>query len=318
MGLVGAAVDVIELGDAKAALAEADRRGFFQGHGWVSDTLRRQVELVREMSEPAVYELTWSIPRSTWDKTGKAKTFVFPVKRHALQTVDYRIDGTANLIDVSLPGETAYSISPAGDGPVIVKAKATLLPDLVPLRERKRMASWKMPASDSILPALFYGREKIDPSYDPCRELAATLRKANAWDTMQAFLDWRMANITYAPPPAGNTLKTILSSKKGVCHHSAYLAASLARAVGIEAVVVGGFVLPDRGEFREVEGSHGWTEFRIPGGRWIEFESQDGNSLGKFMARRHYLRYRAQDATSPEIREAISCQGFKVSGKRIR
>lgn len=299
-------------------LPRPSAEGSFQGHGWVSDTLRRQVDIVREMSEPAVYELSWTIPRSSWDASGSPRLFFFPVKQHQLQSVSYQIEGTAKLEDVSLPGETVYSIAPAGEGPVVVRARAILSPDLVPLRDRKRIAAWKMPPSGTVLSALYYGREKVDPSYGPCVDLASSLQKGNAWDTMQSILDWRMANITYAQPPAGNTLETILSSKKGVCHHSAYLGASLARALGIEAVVVGGFVLPATGEFKDVEGSHGWTEFRIPNGRWIEFESQDGSSLGRFIARKHYLRYRAQDATAPETRVAISCQGFKVSGRRVR
>jgi len=268
------------------------------------------------MTTPAVYDLTWTIPRSKWDEKGTARAFMLPLESHRNQTFTFALDGAASWKRVKGVPETVVEITPKPGSDVVVKGRAVLRPEVI--TRSVRLGLMQRPIKSAPLGPLYYHTEKVDPSYGPCVQLAKTLRAPSVWQTMQNVMDWRGANITYAQPPAGNTLETILASKLGVCHHSSYLCASLGRALGIDAVVVGGFVIPAKGEFKDVEGSHGWIEFKVPTYGWIEAESQDNRSLGRFMAGKHYLRYRAQNDTAPDTRGWISCQEFKVSGRRIQ
>jgi hypothetical protein len=316
MGLAGAALEIVDLEKAGDALRRAEAKQFMKGHGWVSDTLSAQAKTLKEMTSPAVYEISWTIPRAKWNEEGSPQRFMLPLERHRLQSFAFSVLGASKFTRMAGAPETVLEIVPNKGQDVQIKGKATLWPDVISRTVRKGLM--QKPMKGAPLGPLFYHSEKIDPAYVPCVKLAKTLKAGSTWDTVQNIMDWRGANITYAQPPPGNTLEAILASNLGVCHHSSYLCASLARANGIDAVVVGGFVIPPDGEFKDVEGSHGWIEFKIPGYGWIEAESQDNRSLGRFMAGRHYLRYRAQSDTKPDLRDWISCQEFKVSGKRIQ
>lgn len=316
MGLAGACLDAVDLEGADRALDMAEHRGFQQGHGWVSQNIAGLRKTLGEMTQPSVYELGWTIPRSSWDKQGTPRTFMFPLENHRRQTFSFSLEGAATEKRVKGSPENLVEITPKEGQDVKVTAKAVLWPDVI--TRSVRLGLLRRQINGPPLGALYYHSEKVDPSYGPCVQLAKNLKAPSVWQTMQNILDWRGANITYAQPPAGNTLETILASKRGVCHHSSYLCASLGRALGVDAVVVGGFVLPPSGEFKDVEGSHGWIEFKIPTYGWIEAESQDSRSLGRFMGGRNYLRYRSQNDTAPNTKGWISCQGFKVSGRRVQ
>lgn len=316
MGLAGASLDIVDLEEAEKVLDQAKSKGFMSGQGWVSDNLTAQSKALKEMTGASVYEISWTIPRHKWDDKGTAQRFMLPLERHRKQTFTFSVEGAAKHSRLSGVPETVLEISPKAGQDVVIRGRATLGADII-TRSVRRGLTQKALKGDPLGP-LFYHSEKIDPAYGPCVDLAKSLKAGSVWETVQKIMDWRGANITYAQPPPGNTLEAILASKLGVCHHSSYLCASLARANGIDAVVVGGFVIPSEGEFKDVEGSHGWIEFKIPGYGWVEAESQDNRSLGKFLAGKHYLRYRAQNDTKPDLRDWISCQEFKVSGKRIQ
>lgn len=316
MGLAGACLDAVDLEGADRALDIAEHRGYQQGHGWISQNIVGLRQMLTDTTQPSTYEISWTIPRSTWDSKGSPRTFIFPLENHRRQTFSFTIEGAASENRLKGSPETLVEITPNPGQDVSVKGRAVLWPDVI--TRSVRLGLLRRQTSGSPLGPLYYHSEKVDPSYEPCASLAKTLKGPSVWQTMQNILDWRGANITYANPPAGNTLETILVSKKGVCHHSSYLCASLGRALGIDAVVVGGFVLPEKGEFKEVDGSHGWIEFKIPTYGWIEAESQDNRSLGRFLAGKRYLRYRSQNDTAPHAKGWLSCQGYKVSGKRLQ
>lgn len=316
-GLAGAALDAAEMAQAGGAIAEAERRGYFQGQGWISDALRGQAERWREASSPAVYELEWTIPNRDFPNGG-ARKFFFPVAKHPRQTFTFRLEGAAKHAVEDDGNQTVVEIWPKKGADVVVRGTATLRPIIMPLSERLVQTKIARTVSDEAKIPHYYWSEKIDPALPANVELAKTLRRGSALETMQAILDWRSKNITYGQPPSGNTLETILASKKGVCHHSAYLTVMLAKANGLDAFVVGGYVLPPKGEFKNAEGSHGWGEVKLPRLGWVEYESQDANSLRWFVQAKHFLRYRAQKALAPERHGILSCQGYLVSGRRVR
>lgn len=313
-----------DIGLADKILARAETLGFQNGTDWPNTNIVRFRNEVKEARSAAVYHLRWTIPNRDFPGNGR-KRFLFPAMSHLSQTFTFQLEGADRYQIVQLPDWTMVDIWPKPGDDVTVVGTATIQPQVLGVARLAKAAGMPLkPAAATKTGALYYHDERIDPAYQPCVDLAKTLTKGSAAETIQAILDWRAAHITYAVPPAGNTLETILASHKGVCHHSAYLVACLARAAGIPAYVVGGVVLPAaKGSFRDAEGSHGWGEVELPGLGRVAYDSQDKGTLCSFVARKHYLRFGGQDFTVPwsslpEVKDCISLQGYRVSGERVQ
>lgn len=113
----------------------------------------------------------------------------------------------------------------------------------------------------------------IESDTAPIRELATRLRGADTRETARATSAWVSANIR----PAGYLREArgalyALRERQGDCTESAALFAALARANGIAARVLGGYVVKGDALLRARD-YHNWAEFQMDG-RWYLADPQ--------------------------------------------
>lgn len=114
-------------------------------------------------------------------------------------------------------------------------------------------------------------------------KLARELKRADDAQTGRAIYDWLTSNVAYAGFIAADRGALHgLRERKGDCTEYAYLAAALARANGIPARVVGGYVL-DRDSVVHANAYHNWAELYLDGAwrivdaqktKWLEDADQ--------------------------------------------
>ena len=120
----------------------------------------------------------------------------------------------------------------------------------------------------------FLGDEPyIESSLPAVQSLAAKLRRENDGATARSIYDWVRQNLHYAGFVADDLgAAYAIRELRGDCTEYAYLTAALARANGIPARVMGGFVsnvdfAPRAADF------HNWTELYL-GGAWRVVDAQ--------------------------------------------
>ena len=140
------------------------------------------------------------------------------------------------------------------------------------------------------------------------RSVAAGLRRPTEWETAKAVYDWTVRNMTYAGYVADDrgALQALIE-RKGDCTEYAYLAVALARACGIPARMVGGYVT-DRNTAPRPEDYHNWAELHISGA-WRLLDAQKQNWIAPT---EHYVAFRFYRAES--INPLGSAHRFKIDG----
>lgn len=126
------------------------------------------------------------------------------------------------------------------------------------------------------VPMDWLGAERFIEADDPAiRALAKQLQRHGDSDTARAIFDWVRGNLTYAGYLADERgAAQALSDLRGDCTEYADLAAALARACGIPARVVGGFVT-DRDATPRASDYHDWTEMYLHGAwRLVDCQKQ--------------------------------------------
>jgi hypothetical protein len=109
-------------------------------------------------------------------------------------------------------------------------------------------------------------------------QLAAELKQPQAMATAKAIYDWIRQHLTYAGYVADDHgAVDALERRRGDCTEYAYLAVALARANGIPARMVGGYVI-DRNAAPKPEDYHNWAEVHIDGS-WRLLDAQKENWL---------------------------------------
>jgi transglutaminase-like putative cysteine protease len=123
-------------------------------------------------------------------------------------------------------------------------------------------------AADLVEPQPFI--EATDPGI---ASLAASLRGADAAASARAIYDWVRTNLTYAGYIADELgARYALEHRRGDCTEYADLSAALARALGIPARVIGGYVVESDAVLRGRD-YHNWTEVWL-GDRWLILDAQ--------------------------------------------
>lgn len=118
----------------------------------------------------------------------------------------------------------------------------------------------------------------IESDDSQIRALAAQLRRSTQTDTTRAIYEWIQGNVRYAGylPEDLGALQA-LQHLKGDCTEFAYLVVALARANGIPARMVGGYVA-DRDIAPRPQDYHNWAEVYLEG-VWSLVDAQKGNWL---------------------------------------
>lgn len=118
--------------------------------------------------------------------------------------------------------------------------------------------------------------------------LAGILRRPQPRRTAESIYDWVSRNLSYAGYLADDLgASHALLHRRGDCTEYAYLVAALARAAGIPARMVGGYVQAQDRVLRPAD-YHDWAEVLIEG-RWEIVDAQRGSL---FPAGSSYLRFR--------------------------
>lgn len=138
-------------------------------------------------------------------------------------------------------------------------------------------------------PANWLKHERYIEVSDPqIQALAKKLKASTELKTAQSIYEWIASNLTYAGYIADDLgAQYALSERRGDCTEYAYLAVALARAVGIPARMVGGFVV-DRDTAIKSDDYHNWAQLWVAGG-WLVLDAQKQKWLDPKM---EYITFR--------------------------
>ena len=140
-------------------------------------------------------------------------------------------------------------------------------------------------------PAVWLAAERLIESDEPrIRTLANELRRSRPMDTARAIFEWVQRNLSYGGYLADDmgALQALLQ-RRGDCTEYADLAVALARASGLPARMLGGYVA-DRDLAPRPQDYHNWAEVYLDGA-WRLVDAQKGNWLepvGHYVAVRIY------------------------------
>jgi hypothetical protein len=114
----------------------------------------------------------------------------------------------------------------------------------------------------------------IESDHEDIRQLAQTLLRDDTLETAEAIYDWLVTEIAYSGfDPVDRGALYALIHGRGDCSEYGALAVALARAIGLPARLVSGYVMPDDGRL-EVHAFHSWAEIRVDN-RWLIIDAQD-------------------------------------------
>lgn len=121
--------------------------------------------------------------------------------------------------------------------------------------------------------------ERFIESKEPRLQAAAlTLQRSTPSETARAIYDWVQQHMHYAGYVADDLgALYALTRASGDCTEYAYLVVALARALGIPARMVGGYVQAEDAVLR-AQDYHNWAELYFAG-RWQLLDAQKGNYL---------------------------------------
>lgn len=151
--------------------------------------------------------------------------------------------------------------------------------------------------------------ERFIESDDPAiRTLAAQLGQGNHQGTARAIYDWVRSNLVYAGYLADERgAARAMADRAGDCTEYADLAVALARASGIPARTVGGFVT-DRDAAPKASDYHDWAEFHLDGA-WRLVDCQKQRWL---QPADEYIAFRIHRGT--DLNPIGGAQRFRVDG----
>lgn len=133
------------------------------------------------------------------------------------------------------------------------------------------------------------GAERYIETTDPkIQSLATTLKRPSARDTALAIYDWVKSHLHYKGYLADDYgAAYALNQLQGDCTEYAYLAVALARANGIPARMVGGYV-SDKNAILRAADYHNWAEVYFDGA-WQLLDAQKAHWLAPT---EHYVAFR--------------------------
>lgn len=176
--------------------------------------------------------------------------------------------------------------------------RAIAIEALIEIRAQDGGAQQVMPSTYSLPDDL------VKSNHPAIAEVAKQLMTQSRLDSARA---WVAAGVRYGgyALEAKGALRT-LQEREGDCTEYAYLVVALARAIGIPARVVGGFVMEDNPRFR-IREQHDWAEVYVDGKWWVA-DSQ--RRVFGAAAEAKYVGFRV---TSPRSKATPELQRFAAS-----
>lgn len=141
--------------------------------------------------------------------------------------------------------------------------------------------------------------------------LARTLQSANPAQTARSIFNWVSQNITYAGYVADDFgAMYALRHRRGDCTEYAYLVVALARACGLQARMLGGYVV-NRDYTPRADDYHNWAEIYFDGS-WQLVDAQKGNWLAPTDQYVVFRYHRAEPQT-----QIGTAHRFRVEGELL-
>ena len=129
------------------------------------------------------------------------------------------------------------------------------------------------------------------------QNLASELKKDTELETLKAYYDWIVGNLQYIGYVKDDLgALYALEQKKGDCTEYAYLMAALARANGIPARVIGGYVYAEDSVVRARD-YHNWVEVFV-NDKWHIIDPQKERFMENYL---EYIAFRILPTTSSEL-----------------
>jgi transglutaminase-like putative cysteine protease len=233
--------------------------------------IRRQLRFTVSLTNPRTHELRDQI---LW------------LYGPAADTPTQKLDA----IRVSMPYESLSD----GFGHSIIKLAfpqiAPLARKVVSITADVRLTSTPAPTPPAEARSWLGAERYIEADDARLRALAAELKRPAERDTARAIYDWIPQHLQYAGYVADDRgAREALNRRRGDCTEYAYLAVALARANGIPARMVGGYVT-DRNSVLRAEDYHNWAEVYLDGA-WRLLDAQKGRWLApaeQYVAFRYY------------------------------
>lgn len=207
--------------------------------------------------------------------------------------------GTQRMLDVQVSAPHQVRRDPLGH-----RVLELAFDDFPPLAQKIVTVTAEVELYDAPKPELlsdptrWLGAERFIESDDPrIVALAGVLQRSSPMGTARAIYDWTQRNLRYA----GYVVEDLgalhaLLEKDGDCTEYADLVVALARANGIPARMVGGYVV-DRDAAPRPEEYHNWGELYVDGA-WRLVDAQKENWLApvdQYVA----FRYSHDDVVNP-------------------
>jgi hypothetical protein len=155
-----------------------------------------------------------------------------------------------------------------------------VLPTIPPYGQREVRISAELHMADhhanrdAVVPErLLLPEALIESDHQTVIELASRLQRVDADQTARAIFDWLVAEINYSGyDPIDRGALYAIEQRQGDCTEYAALAVALARALGLPARLVNGYVVAESGRL-DPFGFHAWAEVRMAD-RWLILDAQ--------------------------------------------
>lgn len=155
----------------------------------------------------------------------------------------------------------------------------------------------------------FQGQTELTRPGNAMRALAKELRKENldCLPMLHALSERLLAQMPYqtGTTAVGTTAEEALTSSSGVCQDHAHVFIGTARALGVPARYVSGYLMMD--DRIDQEATHAWAEAHVDGLGWVGFDISNGISPDQ-----RYVRV----ATGRDYRDAAPVTGISVGTAR--
>jgi hypothetical protein len=277
----------------------------------IAGTRKRLLDLTGQRR----YELHWQVDLGQGGPDKPPERLLMPRWGDPRQTFEFTVSNAVSFKPVSEGPRDFIDVVQKPGEPFDIRATVTIRGVALGPIVLEGLTSWDVPEEvRGCLGPFQHGGELFDPASPVVARIAGLCRSTTPARTVQNLLDWMRDNMTYADTQ-NRTPDTILAGGQGVCHHQCSSFAALCRAAGIPARVAHGVVLEGEGEFRDNQGSHGWTSVYLAPLGWVPLDPLDARSLVLFGRSNYLLTDYANETATDNHFAHRSIQGFKCDGK---
>lgn len=278
--------------------------------GAIDGTRRRLLDLTGQRR----YHLHWKVDVGQGGPAEKPVRLLMPRWGDPRQSMDFTVTNAVSWSRASVGPRDFIDVVQKPHEPFEIDATVTIRGFALGHAALARLTSAVVPEALKSCLGPFHHGEIFDPASPLTSRIAGFSRSTTPARTVQNLLNWMRDNMHYADTQ-NRTPDTILAGGQGVCHHYCSSFTALCRAAGVPARVSHGVVLSGEGEFKDNQGSHGWSSVYLDPVGWVPVDPLDSNSLALFGRSNYLLTDYANETPEDDHFACTSIQGFKCDGK---